>query len=68
MEKFILKSRTYWGLLLLVAPTLAPALGINYAALQLQELGAVATSVIEVVGAGLVIWGRWKAGGLKLKP
>ena len=68
MEKFIGKSKTYWGLVLILAPIIAPMLGISTAALQLEAIGEAASAVSTGIGGLLVIYGRWKAGGLKLQP
>ena len=60
-EKFILKSKTVWGVLIMAAPQLAPLVGIQFALGDAQELNETVTGIATGVGALLALYGRVKA-------
>lgn len=61
MNKFILKSKTIWGIVTMLVPVLYPAI-------TAAQLGELASGVITAVGAAVAIYGRVKADSpLRLK-
>lgn len=66
MDKFFLKSKTILGVILSVLPTLLPALGINFGADDAQMINATLDSLVQAAGALLAVYGRFKAGGVKI--
>jgi hypothetical protein len=69
MDKFILKSKTVIGAIVMLLPVLAQLFGFAFSA----EDGALITNgwdqVIQAIGAVLVIFGRFTAkSGLSLNP
>jgi hypothetical protein len=54
MNKFILKSKTIWGIIIAVAPVVFPAVSAI-------ELNNLATAAVSLVGAALAVYGRFKA-------
>jgi hypothetical protein len=64
-EKFFLKSKTIWGVIVMALPALLPLAGVG------SETGTLITAtgdgLIQAAGAALAIYGRQQAGGLKVK-
>ncbi|NBT49952.1 MAG: hypothetical protein EBV86_01975 [Marivivens sp.] len=64
-EKFFLKSKTIWGVIVMAIPNLLPLFGIG------SETGVLITAagdgLMQAAGAALAIYGRQQAGGLKIK-
>jgi len=54
MNKFILKSKTIWGIVVMLVSVLLPAVSA-------AQLGELAAGVVQAVGAALAIYGRVKA-------
>lgn len=65
-NKFFLKSKTIIGVLLSIAPTLLPALGLSFSVEDGQMISAGVDAIIQAVGAVLAVYGRFAAGGVKL--
>ncbi len=68
VDKIFIKSKTLWGVLIGIVPLLATAAGM-----EAPDLGAISQAglnfldaVNELVGAALVLWGRWGAPGVRL--
>lgn len=65
MSKWFLASKTVWGGLIAVVPGLLPLVGVDLPAVEIQAFGDAVNSWLtgtnEVVGAGLILWGRWTA-------
>lgn len=57
--KHWLKSKTIWGVIVCVLPTLAPLVGLGND--DLTMISHVGDSVIQAVGALLAVYGRVKA-------
>jgi hypothetical protein len=69
--KFFLKSKTIWGVIMMVAPQVLPIatlFGLPVGGDDVTLLGNFGDSALETVGAGLAIYGRFKAGGITVKP
>lgn len=69
--KFFLKSKTVWGVIMLVAPQILPIaalFGLPFGGDDVTLLGTFGDAALETVGAGLAIYGRFKAGGVTLTP
>ena len=69
--KWFLKSKTIWGIIMMIAPQalpLAALVGIPVMEGDVSLLGNFGESALSTVGAGLAIFGRFKAGGISLKP
>jgi hypothetical protein len=54
MNKFFLKSKTIWGVIVAVTPILVPALSV-------VELNNLAQAFMSLAGAALAVYGRIKA-------
>ena len=63
--KSIFASKTIWGGVIMIAPTIAQLLGLNLSAADAADAVARGTSLvtglIETVGLFVVIWGRMTA-------
>ena len=64
--KFLLKSKTIWGILLMVIPAVCPLLGIEPpSSADLQQFGdnlfTTANGIIQIIGALLAVYGRLTA-------
>lgn len=74
--KFFMASKTIWGVIVMVIPTVSAFLGYDWSAQDAADLNAVGTGLgaiaekgFEVVGLAITIYGRFVASGaLKLKP
>jgi len=68
-DKFFLKSRSVWGILITFAPMLASLVGVepppNLPAIADAGLSLL-NSVNELIGFGLIAWGRYAAPGVRL--
>lgn len=53
--------KTYIGIIIAVAPTLASLFGFNLSPTFGDQFTAAATDIITLLGAGLAIYGRLKA-------
>lgn len=60
-QKFILKSKTVWGVIIMAAPQLAPLAGIAFGMQDAAELNETVTGIATGVGALLALYGRVKA-------
>ncbi len=71
IQKWILKSKTFWGAVVMAATTLVPAfghmIGIDATAQDVQNIGNSITDVITAVGTAvgfvMVVLGRMQAEG-----
>jgi hypothetical protein len=69
--KFFLKSKTIWGVIMIVAPQILPIaalFGLPVGGDDVTLLGNFGDAALETVGAGLAIYGRFQAGGISVKP
>ena len=68
-DKFFLKSKTLWGGLIVFLPVLLGTFGVDIPD-NLPVLGEAGASFLdatnEIVGALLIAWGRYTAGGTRL--
>lgn len=60
-DKFVLKSKTVWGVILMVAPTLLGLVGVQFPEDMANDLDQIIVGAIEVIGMALALWGRWNA-------
>jgi len=60
-SKFILQSRTIWGVIIMALPAVLPLFGIEFGAEAVGESNIAFNSLIEFVGAVLAVYGRFKA-------
>lgn len=64
-SKWIAKSKTLWGAIIMAVPVVAPVVGIDLSPEATQEVADAGVSVIEaafaVIGGALVIIGRLTA-------
>ncbi len=60
-SKFILQSKTIWGVVILVLPVILPMFGIEFGADAIGESTVAFNSLITLVGAVLAVYGRFKA-------
>lgn len=69
MNKFFLKSKTVWGVILMLLPVL-PAIGAAVGFTVGTEDTALITeagdALLQSIGAVLTLYGRHKAGGLSV--
>lgn len=63
MNKYVLKSKTVVGILVIIAPTLATLFGFTLTADNSAMISNSADSIIQLLGAALGIYGRVKAKG-----
>ena len=63
MNKFVLKSKTILGILIMVAPVLAKEFGFTLTADGTAMITQSADSIIQLLGAVLGVYGRIKAKG-----
>lgn len=61
MEKNFLGSKTIWGTVIAVVPTLAPLIGISFSAEDAAMVSNSIDAIITAVGGLLAIYGRIKA-------
>ena len=67
-EKFILKSKTVWGIIITVLPQLALLFGVDFTADDAKELNDLALELVSVGGLILTAVGRFTAkNGLTFK-
>jgi|14_taG_2_1085336.scaffolds.fasta_scaffold12387_2 hypothetical protein len=69
--KFFLKSKTIWGVIMMVVPQVLPIatlFGLPIGDGDVALLGSFGDAALETVGAGLAIYGRFQAGGVTIKP
>jgi hypothetical protein len=63
--KSIFASKTIWGAVIMLAPTIAGLLGLNLtsadATAAVDHASGIVNNVIEVVGFFMVLWGRMTA-------
>ncbi|MBF8271569.1 MAG: hypothetical protein HW380_674 [Magnetococcales bacterium] len=57
-EKHWYQSRTIWGAVLLIVSRIAPSLGLE---IDPGSLGDIAGAIVDLAGAGMVVYGRAKA-------
>ncbi len=64
-SKWIVKSKTLWGAIIMALPVLGPALGLDLSPEDVTSIGEEGAGFIDkafgAVGALLVIWGRVSA-------
>ncbi len=66
-SKFILKSKTIWGVLIAAVPTILAQFGYDMGNPEL--LNGIVNEIFEVVGAVLAVFGRIVAEGpIAIKP
>lgn len=69
-SKGILKSITAWGGIVMILPAVLKLFGIDVTPAEVQSgwdtLMAMVNNGAEFVGFVMVIYGRWKAGGIRL--
>ena len=67
--KWFAKSVTMWGVLIMiltaVVPVMGPVLGFTVVPADIAQFGKAGTDLINalgsVIGAGMALYGRWKA-------
>ena len=59
--KWFLKSKTIWGVIISIIPTLLPAFGVSFSADDVALVSSFGDTVMQTVGAILAIYGRVKA-------
>ena len=60
-EKFILKSKTIWGVIIMALPTLFEAFGVPVPDGVSEQVNDAVVHLIEFVGASLAVYGRISA-------
>lgn len=63
MSKFVLKSKTILGVLLSILPQLAVTFGFTFTENDAVMLSESTDSLIQIMGAALAIYGRFKVEG-----
>ena len=66
MDKFFLKSKTIIGVIMSVLPALAVAFGFTFSADDAAMVNSTVDALIQAGGALLAVYGRFKAGGVKV--
>lgn len=66
MNKFFLKSRTIWGILLMIAPQVMELMGFEWGTADTQQMVALGEGVATMAGALLALHGRLRIGDLRL--
>ncbi len=68
VNKIFIKSKTLWGVVIGIVPLIASLVGV-----EAPDLGGILQvglnfldAANELVGAALVLWGRWGAPGVRL--
>lgn len=67
-EKWMLKSKTVWGVILMGVPTLLTVFGVSLPEGSIENADTLAKHAIEAIGAALALYGRFAAGGVRLTP
>ncbi len=68
-DKFIIQSKTIWGVIIMAAPTVLTTLGMPMPDGLSDELNAAVLHLIEAFGGALAIYGRIVADKqVRLKP
>lgn len=62
-NKWFLKSKTLWGVIIMALPGLLQVFGVSLTADEHAALGQMGDKVLEALGAALAIYGRFVAGG-----
>lgn len=60
--KWFVRSKTLIGLLLTMLPVLLPMIGISFDAADQALVGDFADKVIQLTGAALIVYARFKDG------
>jgi len=63
-DKFFLKSKTIWGVIVMALPALLPVLGISLGADDTALITATGDQVMTAIGGLIAVYGRFKAGGV----
>jgi hypothetical protein len=66
VQKFFLKSKTVWGVIVMALPTLLPVLGVNLGQDETALITSTGDQFVTAIGGLLAIYGRFKAGGIKV--
>jgi len=61
MDKIFLKSKTVWGVIVMVLPTLLPMLGLNLVGDDASLITNTGDALMTFIGGVLAIYGRVKA-------
>lgn len=61
MDKSVLSSKTNWGVVLALLPTLFGMFGINVEEALVQDTGNFFSALWTLAFSGLALYGRWKA-------
>jgi|TARA_B110000908_G_scaffold88114_1_gene105056 hypothetical protein len=64
MNKFFLKSKTLWGVIVTLLPVLLPILGVTFAEGSESLITETGDAFVQLLGAALAVYGRFDAGGL----
>ena len=60
-HKFILKSKTIFGIAIALIPQLALLLGFDWSAVDAGQLQSLADTALPLIGSALAIYGRMTA-------
>jgi len=60
-NKWIVKSKTFWGIVIMVLPAILPLVGVEDGAEVAGMADAVFNSLLTFVGGALALYGRFKA-------
>ena len=61
MDKWIVKSKTFWGIVVMVLPALLPMVGIEDAVNVTGLADSAFNALLSFAGAALALYGRFKA-------
>ena len=65
-EKFFLKSKTIWGVVVMAMPALLPVFGVTLGATETALITETGDKVMTAIGALIAVYGRFKAGGVRV--
>ena len=63
-QKFFLKSKTIWGVIVMAMPALLPVFGVTLGADDTALITQAGDQVMAAIGAVLAVYGRFQAGGV----
>ena len=64
MNKYFLKSKTIWGIIVMALPALLPVLGLSLTPDDTTLITQTGDSVMTAIGGILAVYGRFSAGGI----
>lgn len=59
--KFIAKSKTVWGTIISLLPTLLPLFGVNFGVDETQLISNIYDALVTATGGLIALWGRFTA-------